>query len=202
MLFDVKELYKQTFGSSNFHVPAKGSDKTKSSTILLGGIPQNPNPAGTIQYNSKQISLNKQGLYGQEIWHPIALWRSSEKVLEIDNCTMRVNVVKTIVRTAVSERKGTVKEQFSIDDYKFTIKGFLIGKNRKFPEEDIIKLKEIFESNDPISLHGGYPELFLDDSCRIVIDTLDFPDVQGKAHWIRPFSFTCESDFITDLIIQ
>ena len=112
-----------------------------------------------------------------------------------------VNLSKTIIKTVVSERKGTIKECFSFDDYKFTIRGFLIGKNRAFPEDQIRTLKNIFESPNPVDLQGGYPEMFLEDNGKIVIQTLDFPEVQGKCPWIRPFSMTCESDYIEDLII-
>lgn len=147
------------------------------------------------------IALNKIGAYGQDIWFPVEFWKDKEKVIEIDACTVTVNLSKTIIKTTVSERKGTVHEVFGIDDYKFTIKGFLIGKNRVFPEDQINKLKEIFETIEPVSLHGGYPELFLDKSCRVVIAALDFPEVQGKNPWIRPFNLTCESDFIQNLIL-
>jgi hypothetical protein len=99
----------------------------------------------------------------------------------------------------VSERKGSVKECFSIDDYKFTIRGFLIGENRKFPEKEIQKLRRLAETTKAVELHGGYPELFLDESCRIAIESLEFPEVQGKQNWIRPFTLNCESDFIQDL---
>jgi hypothetical protein len=124
---------------------------------------------------------------------------SDQKKIEIEACTIGVNLSKTIIRTAVSERKGTVKECFAIDDYKFTIKGFLIGKNRMVPEDQIMLLKEWFETTEPIELHGGYPEIFLDESCRVAVSSLNFPEVQGKATWIRPFDMTLETDYIQDL---
>ncbi|MNY27607.1 hypothetical protein D3C86_1615190 [compost metagenome] len=109
--------------------------------------------------------------------------------------------MKEIIRTPVSERKGKVKECFAIDDYRFSIKGFLIGKNRLVPEDQIQQLKDWFETTEPIELHGGYPEIFLDESCRVAVSNLDFPEVQGKAPWIRPFTMTIETDYIQDLII-
>jgi hypothetical protein len=201
-IFDIQDLYKTYFQNQPYFIKPKGSEDTKTETIMYSGIPQNTNPKGNIIYTSKQIALNKIGLYGKNIWSPIKFWKSDKEVIEIEACTVAVNLSKTIIRTAVSERRGTVKEQFAIDDYKFTIKGFLIGKNRSFPEDQINMIKDIFETNEPVELHGGYPELFLDESCRVAIATLDFPDVQGKAHWIRPFNLTCESDYIQDLIVK
>jgi len=78
----------------------------------------------------------------------------------------------------------------------------LIGKNRLFPEDQIQYLKDWFETTEPIELHGGYPELFLDESCRVAITALDFPEVQGKAVWVRPFTMTVETDYIQDLILK
>lgn len=201
-IFDLNALYKTYFNNSPFYIAPKDSEKPITQEVVYSGIPENNRTKGSIDYTTKQIALNKKGLYGKDIWFPVEFWKSTEKAIEIEACTINVNLSKTIIRTAVSERKGTVKEQFGIDDYKFTIKGFLIGKDRFFPEEQINKLKDIFETSEPIELRGGYPELFLDDSCRVVIATLDFPEVQGKSPWVRPFSLTCESDFIQDLIIQ
>ncbi len=200
-IFDLQDLYKTYFHKSPYYISKKDSEKPVTQDIVYSGIPENDRRKGSIDYSTKQIALNKIGAYGQDIWFPIEFWKSTEKVLEIEACTVAINLSKTIIKTAVSERKGSVHEVFGIDDYKFTIKGFLIGKNRFFPEEQINKLKEIFETTEPVSLHGGYPELFLDESCRVIIATLDFPEVQGKSPWIRPFNLTCESDFIQDLII-
>lgn len=198
-VFDLQDLYKTYFNKSPYFITPKSSEKQVTQDVVYAGIAQNPNPKGTIYRSLKNRAFNKIGAYGQDIWFPIEFWKSNEKSIEIDACTVAVNLSKTIIKTAVSERKGTVHEVFAIDDYKFTIKGFLIGKNRTFPEEQINMLKEFFETTEPVSLHGGYPELFLDQSRRVVIATLDFPEVQGKNHWIRPFNLTCESDFISDI---
>jgi hypothetical protein len=183
-IFDLQALYKTYFNKLPYH------------------LPDNDRPKGSIDYSKNNIALNKIGAYGKDIWFPITFWINEKTSLEIEACTVAVNLSKTIIKTAVSERKGTVHETFGIDDYKFTIKGFLIGKNRFFPEDQINQLKEIFETTEPVLLKGGYPEVFLGDTCHVVIATLDFPEVQGKSPWIRPFSLTCESDFIQDIIIK
>nr|WP_315032489.1 DUF6046 domain-containing protein [uncultured Chryseobacterium sp.] len=197
-VFDLQNLYKSYFSRTPFNLPNSGDEVTRDFRNL--GPSKNKN-RGEIFSNTKGIAFNKTGAYGQDIWFP-AEFRINGNVKEtliIDTCTIAVNLSKTIVRTAVSERKGTVKEMFSIDDYKFTIRGFLIDKTRKVPEGDINKLKMIFETDQPVTLHGGYPEIFLKESTRIAVTSLDFPEVQGQAHWIRPFSLTCESDFIADV---
>jgi hypothetical protein len=199
--FDLYKLYKTYFNNSPYFVADKDSQEplTQEPGYLITS--ENPRPRGSIDYSSKNIAFNKIGAYGQAIWFPIALHKSNQLLIEIEACTIAVNLSKTIIRTAVSERKGTVKECFSIDDYKFTIKGFLLGKNRIVPEDQILLLKEWFETTEPIELHGGYPEIFLDESCRVAVGSLDFPEVQGKATYIRPFAMTLETDYIQDLIL-
>lgn len=206
-LFDLHALYKTTFGTSPYFV-TKDENKPLSQEPGYSVSLENPRPKGSIDYSSKNIAFNKKGAYGQDIWFPITLKSTTLErgklvpiEIEIEACTVGVNLVKEIIRTQVSERKGRVKECFSVDDYRFNIRGFLIGKDRLVPEDQIQTLKKIFESTDDVILKGGYVEIFLEDSCKVAISNLDFPEVQGKAPWIRPFTMTLETDYIQDLII-
>ncbi|WP_312398813.1 DUF6046 domain-containing protein [Chryseobacterium sp.] len=196
--FDLAELYKTYFSKTPYHIPDSGF---KDNEITVGSGESANKHRGKIRNNKAGIAFNRVTTKGQDIWFPaeFRINGNANDPLIIDACTIAVNLSKTIVRTAVSERKGTVKEMFNIDDYKFTIRGFLIGKGRTVPEDDISKLKTIFETGEPVSLNGGYPELFLEKSNRVAITSLEFPEVQGKAYWIRPFTLTCESDFIADV---
>lgn len=201
--FDLQELYKTYFNNSIYHIAKKDSDATKTELAVYSGLPENDRRKGSIDYTIKNGQpLNKISAYGKDIWFPVTFWKSSQIQIEIEACTVNVNLVKTIIKTPVSDREGTVHEQFNVDDTKFSIKGFLIGKNQTFPERQIMALMDIFKTTDPVSLHGGYPELFLDRSCQVAIISLEFPEVQGKKPWIRPFNLICESDSIQDLIIK
>ncbi|WP_163401408.1 DUF6046 domain-containing protein [Flavobacterium fluviatile] len=202
-IFDLAKLYKTYFGNNPYFI-TDNSEQPTTQEIGYSITTENTRPRGSIDYSSKNIPFNKIGAYGQAIWFPITL-RATDggefTEIEIEACTVGVSLMKEIIRTPVSERKGKVKECFSIDDYRFSIKGFLIGQNRLVPEDQINKLKKIFESTGEIELNGGYPEIFLDESCRVAVSSLDFPEVQGKAVWIRPFSMNIETDYIQDLII-
>lgn len=202
-VINLGKLYGEVFGRHSYFIEEA---KPINLDVTYSGIPKNERPRGTIHKSQKGQSFNKVGSYGQDIWFPIILRgskledkKSANIELEIEACTISVNLVSTIINTPVVERKGTVTEIINIDDYKFTIRGFLIGKNRTVPEQQILDLVTLKESTQEKTLHGGYPELFLDESCRIVISELEFPEVQGQNHWIRPFTMTCKSDFIKDL---
>lgn len=197
----VRDLYQSYFKSNDYYI-SNDNENPKNDPVVYKQPADNPNPNGKIVLTKNGQPLNKAGLYGKDIWFPIQLWQSKDNFLDIDYCTTNVVMSKTIIRTAVAERKGTVKEMFNVDDYKFTIKGMLIGKNRQFPEDQISQLKNLFETTQPVMLNGGYVELFLIESNQVAITSLEFPDTEGKAVWARPFVMTCESDFITDLKVK
>lgn len=205
-VFNLYTLYEEYFGRGSYHI-YKGGKTSPATGAEYSGIPQNDKPRGTIHFSNRTgQSFNKIGKYGKDVWFPIEL-RGSKVVgntlepiiIPIDICTVSVNLISTIISTPMPERKGTVNEMINIDDYKFTIRGFLIGENRTVPEQLILDLVALKESTQEKTLNGGYPELFLDETCRVVISDLDFPEVQGRNHWIRPFTLSCKSDFITDL---
>lgn len=206
-VFNLHKLYSEYFGRENYLI-AKESAKDKNLTIEVkfNGIPKNPHPKGKIHFSKTKQPFNKIGLYGENIWHPIKLQgfemqygQPTIHTLEIEICTVSVKLNTGIVSTPIANRKGCVNEIVNLDNYKFTVRGFLIGENRKVPEEKINKLKYFQDSLLPVEMHAGFVEIFLHKSCKIQMTKLDFPEVQGGNHWIRPFSFECESDFVEDL---
>lgn len=180
-----------------FQPPYKVNDNRESLIPEeYGRIEQKPTNEKTI----KGIELSKK-VEGVEVFLPVQFWKSQQLYLEILCCTIRVTTKKTIIRTAVSERVGTIKEQFNVGDYIFTIKGVLIGDKRTFPDEKILKLKDIYETTDSVKLYNAMTELFMSGSRRIAIESLEFPEVQGGSKHHRPFVLTCESDFVDSLIV-
>lgn len=145
------------------------------------------------------IPISSKNEQGREVFLPVTLWVSDSLQLRVDCCTVRVTGKKNIIRTPVSERKGTVKEQYHIDDYQFTIKGVLIGTNGKLPDDQMTTLREIFESEKPVELRNALAELFMDKSRRVAIESLEFPEQEGKTMRHRPFVLVCESDFVYTL---
>jgi hypothetical protein len=181
-----------------FQSPYKVNDNREAAIIEeYGKIPPNENPNSKTV---KGIELTKY-IGGREVFLPVQFWKSQQLYLEIHCCTVRITSKKTIIRTAVSERTGTIKEQFNVGDYLFTIKGVLIGNNRTFPDEKILKLKDIYETTDTVELYNALTELFMTSSRRVAITDIDFPEKQGGSKYHRPFTLTCESDFVDTLEI-
>ena len=175
---NLKDIYREYF-PNNFNI----EEKTETEDFTSLGTPL------------------KEKLMGTKVFLPVRL-RCGGEELVMPCATIRVTGQKTIIRTAISERRGTVKEQFSVGDYEFSVNGVFISSDRTLPDKDILKLKSFFESTQPVELHNAVSDLFLDSSCRVCLTAVDFPEVQGKALRHRPFSFTCESDFVNTLIIE
>jgi hypothetical protein len=192
LITNIENIY-----TTYFQPPYKVNDNRKPLIPEeYGRIEQKPANEKTI----KGIELSKK-VEGVEVFLPVQFWKSQQLYLEILCCTIRVTTKKTIIRTAVSERVGTIKEQFNVGDYIFTIKGVLIGDKRTFPDEKILKLKDIYETTDSVELYNAMTELFMSGSRRIAIESLEFPEVQGGSKYHRPFVLTCESDFVDSLIV-
>ncbi len=187
------EVYQEQFGEP-YRLSNLGVNIFNKYQPVPAKVPQAKTQAG--------LDLIVKNNFGKDIFAPIEFYKNSEHYLQISCATIRVSSKKTIVKTAVSERNGTVKEQFNVGDYQFTIKGILIGINNQFPEEKIRKLKEIYETVETIELYNAFTELFMDkESRKISIESLDLPEVRGSSLKTRPFVVVCESDFIETLII-
>jgi hypothetical protein len=160
-------------------------------------------PYKLVQQNAKMsnqingIDITEK-INGVEVFLPITL-RSNTDMLKIACATIRVTNKKTIIRTAVSERMGTIKEQFQVGDYVFTIKGVLISETRGFPTQEVQKLKALFESRTSVYLDNAYAEQFMPGENRIAIESLEFPEQEGKHIRFRPFVLVCETDYVDTL---
>lgn len=142
--------------------------------------------------------LKRETAEGVDVFLPVRLV-SEGRALDIPCATIRAVSKKTVVRTPVAARIGTVKELYHVGDWEFTIKGVLIAKNGIFPDDDILALRRIYESTGQVELENALSDLFLDESRNVCLTSLDFPAVEGRNNRHKPFVLTCESDFITSL---
>lgn len=145
----------------------------------------------------------RENIMGREVFLPIRLSTANGLSITCPCATIRVQGSKSVVRTAVSERVGTVKEMFQVGDYIFTIKGVLIAPvGKSFPDDDIYTLRQLFESTEHVLLQNSLSDMFLDTTRYVCITDLEFPDVQGRTLRMKPFQLTCESDYIESLILK
>jgi Domain of unknown function (DUF6046) len=188
IITDLQELFRQTFGGSPYVIKGDSAE-------LSQGI------------GSALTAINPNDPYGQEIWLPVKFTGLDASIFGSKDILLPYSVIsisssKTIVKTSLSERKGTVKEYFSAEDYQIQIKGFVIDESKRtWPEKELILLKKLDDLKTAVQLDNALTNIFLDINTRVVITNLQLPEVQGRNH-IRPFSFSLESDSIFTLDVD
>lgn len=153
------------------------------------------------QFNVTSFGMPvSEKMLGREVFLPVTLLNGKDR-LDIACCTLRVTGQRTVIRTAVSERIGTVKELFQVGDWKFDVKGVLIAQaGDAMPDRDMYALRQMFESTKPLVLENAVSDLFLDSTQYVCMTDLEFPEVEGRSLRHRPFTFSCESDYINSLM--
>ena len=109
-----------------------------------------------------------------------------------------------IVRTDVlrqdnsrTERRGTVKEVWSQQDYQVQIAGMFIGKDGYFPLEDIHRLREYCEGRKVVLCCNDLLEAF--GINRLAIESFDFAHTPGYEN--QQFAIKAYSDEDFSLLI-
>lgn len=184
LTFDLDQLFESTFGTKPYRFDGSGASKKFS-----------PGSGSALT----ETYLNK------EIWLPTRFAeinvddpKASEFFLPYS--VIKISGKKTIVKTAMAERQGTVKELYSTDDYTISLKGFFIDdKNRIWPEEDLKAFKRLFELQTAVVLENALTNVFLEGGQKVVIESFELPEVEGGRKHVRPFSIELESDSIFTL---
>lgn len=113
---------------------------------------------------------------------------------------------KDIVRTQVSGGMGSVKELFSLGDWKINIKGIIMDEKGPSPAgagrtavELMRQMRWLASAADSIPVKGWLFNEY--EVNRIVIETLRFKQVE-RSPWVIGFELQCESDISPELDIM
>ena len=129
---------------------------------------------------------------------------TSQKSWQLPYPVISIESTKTIVKTQLTERRGTVKELVNIADYTITIKGLMLSGDDSFPETALSALREIYERNTAISIQCPLTDIFLlrpdrSGSDQVVITELKLP-ATGSSESVRPYELKLVSDEVFNLI--
>lgn len=208
---EILDIYQRYFGSRPVVVTPTPTYPPNDATI-----PQsNPSPGYPVR-SPKGAILAEQYL-NTEIWLPITLKALPGDFVHAKNgtagewylpyATVMVSGSASMIKTPLNQRKGTVKELYSIDDYRISIKGFLIDKQtRSFPEAEVTYLKRLYELGTAFKIDNAATNIFLEDTSlppdqqyRVVIEKFELPEVSGGRKSMRPFTMELSSDYIFTL---
>jgi len=208
---ELVDLYNRYFGSRPV-VPKVMPDQPVNDARIQAANAQ----AGYPIRSAKGAILAEQYL-NTEIWLPVSLSAlpdlfknaktQSPGEWYLPYVAVSASVAAGMIRTPLNQRKGTVKELYSLDDYSITVKGFFIDKEtRTFPEKEIGYLKQLVELGTAFKIDNAITNLLLEDNTlppdqqyRVVIERIDLPEVTGGRKSMRPFSMQLFSDYVFTL---
>jgi hypothetical protein len=111
------------------------------------------------------------------------------------NAIVRRHVLK--VDNAIENRRGTVKELWSQDDYEVNIAGVLIGAG-DLPEDDLRKLRGYMEARKVLNIQSRLLGLF--GITKLAVEEYALPFTKGMEN--QMYTIKGYSDDIFDLLIQ
>lgn len=203
-IINISELFQKTFGGKPYQIPtpSESTDTRDQDSFIL------PQKSSSNKFTDRGSLLSEQ-LLGVEIMLPVKFYDAGKLLMSLPYTVVKISSKKTIVETALNDRIGSVKEEFSIDDYAINVKGFLIGENRDFPEAQLQQLRELYETSHALTLDNALTNIFLtnpvlteDEQRRVVIYDLDIQEVQGGRLHVRPFTMNLKSDAVFTLELE
>lgn len=113
------------------------------------------------------------------------------------NNIVRSNVLKQ--DNSNNERRGTIKEVWSQDDYTIQIAGLFMGKNDDdIPMDELGKLRNLCEAREVIEVECELLEIF--NIHYIAIEKFEFAHTNGRQN--QQFSITAYSDDDFSLLVK
>jgi hypothetical protein len=132
-------------------------------------------------------------------WEEEAVWWDFpfDPVVSIagKNTIVKRNVLKI---NPVGNRRGSIKEIWSQDDYEIDIAGLLTGISGRLPEDDLYKLRMYLEARKPLEVNGELFNLF--NISKIVIESYSLPFTKGNENQMYNIKAVSDDDF--DLLVK
>ena len=144
-----------------------------------------------------------KNLLGMEMFMPITLIHKKdnvEKKLLLQNTIISMKMKKTIVETPLINRKGTVKEQISIDDWDIGIKGMIVSADNEYPDDAVTELRDFVNINEALDIASVLTAIFLNEDEKVVIRDFELSEMRGIQH-AQGFTMSLISDVQFELII-
>ena len=137
-----------------------------------------PTTAGPRQEFTQKGSRLWAQHEGRWYFMPVTLEHKG-KSLEIPFAVISISGEKTIVKTPMPGRRGSVNELISVDDAKISLTGLFMSADGSYPEAAVSEMNDLIQVNESIKLVSALSDLLLDPEDRVVIQSWDFPPTPG-----------------------
>lgn len=167
---------------------------------------ENFGSAGVRQeFLKKGTRLYKQDALGRWYFMPVSMRHldlaGQDNTIELPNAVISLEQGKKIVETDLVNRRGSVKELISIEDYEITIAAFIQSSDGSYPEEEITRIRELFQINESVELISALTDLLFDKDDKVVITNVSWPATPGIEDG-QAVRFKCKTDTPFELIIK
>ncbi len=181
--FNLQDIFAKQFGYTPQDFKIKESHITKKSEV------------------GKYGSYYAKDAMGRDVFMPVTLGG-----LFLPYTWINISNSKRIIETPLTERRGTVKEFISMEDYKIGLKGLVIGHNGQFPEKDIEDLRTLWERNVALEIKSILTDIFLltpehGGQDKVVITDFSLAENQGVEH-VRAFTMELKTDQEFELYLK
>lgn len=152
---------------------------------------------------------------GNEVFMPTWLIAPGMTPYLLQNTVMSLTNKKTIIETPMVNRRGSVKEEISIEDWEINIKGIIVSEDFDYPDYQVQQLLQYYNMGIAIEIENARTALalnvdnvFVDAGSiaaknaieKVVIKSLTLPELKGMKN-LQAFEMNLVSDNDFDLII-
>ncbi len=146
-------------------------------------------------------TLYKQDWRGRWYFMPVVFKLPALGEVEIPHALVSVTGQKNIVETQLVGRKGSIKELINLGDYKISIAGFIQSTDGTWPEDDIARIRDLYNVNESMDMLCALTDLIFDEDDRVVITGIEFPSTPGIEDG-QVIRLECTTDKPFELIIE
>lgn len=114
--------------------------------------------------------------------------------------TVSARASKTIVKRQIQStigRVGSVKEEWSQDDYQITVSGLFQSGDGTYPAEEVAELNDYLRKGQPLQIRCLLLETL--GITQMIVESWEFPETSGLEN--QRYSFTGYSDEDIDLLV-
>jgi len=187
----------------------------KKPGLVLAGAGLQSLRAQVYNFGEDEEDPNSQGravsYLGSTIFNEVKILRGSYTNLEgeqidysevvLDTCLVTVSQNKTIIKTPIQGRNGTVKEYISDGDYAVTIRGLIASESSKaYPEKEVKNLVDACKVQQEVEIVSTFLNKVFGIN-DLVIESYSLPQTEGYEN-MQLFELNGVSEEPAELIIR
>lgn len=213
------DLFSLAFGAIPRYNPSDFKPVADPSELGYGNMPSSNgenHSLGTVESHSENGRLEK---YNRRVFHEAWFtglngsstfeYRDGDTTRQLEELKLPAASVvdfsrqKTVVKTPVAGRNGTVKELVGAEDWRIRIRGVITSegyaREDEYPHGYVRRLKAWLDAPTALPVVGEIFTTFGVSS--VVVEGYDFPKLEGFPG-VQAFTIDCVSDEPTELVLR